>query len=268
MLNLQVQRVKKAWDAGDVTFETLIAQSIVLQEVQTRINDLSLEIDAARKDLNAILGLCPCTYLTLKDLEDIEPLNTCEIIDQIPELLAVRADIIALQAAYQAEERRLWQAVLAQFPSLVLGPNRARDNTGVNSWGYTLGMTLPILNANRGNIAIEKATRQRLHDEYQNRLNSGYSDIVKLLDQDVLLLKSLAYIDQSLEQLRPAAKNAEEAFRQGLIDAALYVDLYHTTINRYTERLAVLLAITEGRMSLQVLLGIPLSWKDANPCES
>ncbi len=268
VIQKQFERVKEAWDLGVISFETLTAQSIVMQDVQSRFNALAVEIDASRKDLNALLGLCPNIHLALQDLEEMLPLNTCEIVDLIPELLPIRADLIALRAGYQAGERRLWQAVLAQFPSFILGPTRARDNTDVNSWGYTLGVTLPIFNANRGNIAIETATRQRLYDEYQTRLNNGYSDIVKLLSQDALLMKSLASIDENLEQLRPAAKNAEEAFRQGLIDAALYVDLYHTMINQYAERLNILLTIVEGRISLQTLLGLPLFWKDAELCES
>ena len=46
---------------------------------------------------------------------------------------------------------------------------------------WALRLSLPIFNRNRGNIAIEQATRKKLQDDYQNRLNIADADVRKLL---------------------------------------------------------------------------------------
>lgn len=50
-------------------------------------------------------------------------------------------------------------AVLAQFPALNVGLTRARDTSGLYTVGFGLSLSPPIFNRNRGNIAIEDATR-------------------------------------------------------------------------------------------------------------
>ena len=102
-----------------------------------------------------------------------------------------RPDLQALQAGYRSQEEKFRGAVLAQFPALNVGLTRARDTSGLYSVGFGLTLSLPVFNRNRGNIAIEDATRKKLYDEYQNRLNGAYSEIALALENLPLLRSQL-----------------------------------------------------------------------------
>ncbi|MDE3016944.1 MAG: TolC family protein, partial [Pseudomonadota bacterium] len=128
------------------------------------------------RDLNALLGLAPDTKLQLVDsaLPEFDMMMLPAIRDDLPKR---RPDLLALEEGYAAQDEHYWQAILAQFPLVNASVNRARDNTGINSRGFSLTINLPLFNGNQGAIAVEKATRQKLHDEYQIRLNQAYAEI-------------------------------------------------------------------------------------------
>ena len=71
-------------------------------------------------------------------------------------------------------------AILAQFPALTLGFNTARDTSAVYTKGFSIGISLPLFDRNRGNIAIERATRLQLKDAYAERLLNARSDVQRL----------------------------------------------------------------------------------------
>jgi outer membrane protein TolC len=88
-----------------------------------------------------------------------------------------RLDLLALERGYQSEEETLRAAVLAQFPKIGLSFMKASDTTNVHTAGFGVTIDLPIFDRNQGNVAIEKATRQKLFDEYNNRIFEAKSDI-------------------------------------------------------------------------------------------
>ena len=59
---------------------------------------------------------------------------------------------------------------------------------------------MPIFNRNQGKIAIEKATRKRLFDEYAARLFEAVSRIYKLTERLSFDLKKLDFINKSIEE--------------------------------------------------------------------
>lgn len=87
---------------------------------------------------------------------------------------------------------------MSQFPSLTVGFDRQRDTSNVYTSGFQINLSLPIFNRNRGNIAIEQSTRQRLRDEYQNRLNQAIADVAHLRADDAILSRQLEQTEAAL----------------------------------------------------------------------
>ncbi|TAM98645.1 MAG: TolC family protein, partial [Rhodanobacteraceae bacterium] len=99
----------------------------------------------------------------------------------LTEMTGRRPDLLALQAGYASQQEKLRAAILAQFPAITVGFVKARDNSNISSAGFSISLSLPLFDGNRGNIAIERATRQQLHDEYSTRLLTDRNDIQRLL---------------------------------------------------------------------------------------
>jgi hypothetical protein len=68
-------------------------------------------------------------------------------------------------------------------PKLNVGANYARDTTGVYALTPGVTISLPTFDRNQGNIAIEQASRQLLHEEYQARLNTVYGAADRLVSE-------------------------------------------------------------------------------------
>ena len=146
-------------------------------------------------------------------------------------------------------------SILAQFPVLNVGLTRARDTSGLYTQGVGMTLSLPVFNGNRGNIAIEQATRQKLHDEYQLRLNSTTNEITRILQDQQLLEAQLYNTKQGEAAMGVASDNAQHAFALGNIDSLIYTSLRNARLAKQAEAILIKQTILEQRVALLTLLG-------------
>ncbi|MBW8078682.1 MAG: hypothetical protein GJU76_11540 [Gallionella sp.] len=144
---------------------------------------------------------------------------------------------------------------MAQFLALNIGFNRARDNFATYTQGIGISMSLPVFNGNRGNVAIEQATRQKLHDEYQLRINTAVSEIARILQDQQLLEQQLHNAEVGVTALDLAANNAQAAFDSGSIDSLAYNNLRTASLAKQAEAILIRQNLLEQRVALLTLLG-------------
>lgn len=255
LLFSRYQRTQHALAQGNLTVDAANADLAALQTLDTAINDLARQNATNRHDLNALLGLAPDMRLHLVGEVQLPPLDEAGLKPAMAQIGARRPDLLALQAGYESQEQRFRQAVLAQFPALNIGLTRARDTSGLYTQGFGITLSLPIFNRNRGNIAIEQATRQRLHDEYQMRINSAAADIVRILEDQKLLEKQLQNVESGVDVLALAAANAEAAFDEGNIDSLAYTNLRTAWLAKQAEAITLKQTLLEQRVALLALIG-------------
>jgi outer membrane protein TolC len=166
-----------------------------------------------------------------------------------------RPDLLALAAGYEAEEQKLRQSIIEQFPKLNIGPNYTNDTTPVYTVGPTLTIGLPIFDRNQGNVAIERATRQGLHDEYQARLDAAYGAADRLITEVNLIEAQYRASLTSIRRLRDAAEVADRAYAAGNLDERSYVDLHAAFLAKEIESLKLEQTLLEQRIVLQTLIG-------------
>lgn len=248
-------RLQEALNTGDVTLDTVSADLVELQSIGTQINELARRVRSGRQDLNALLGLAPGTRLHLTGGIQLPDLDESVILQRMTQLGRRRPDLLALQAGYESQEQRFRQAVLAQFPAFNLGLTRARDTSGLYTRGLGITLSLPIFNRNRGNIAIEKATRQRLHDEYQMRLNAAYEDTARILEDQVLLKQQGRDIASGVDTLARTVSAAETTFAAKDMDELVYTQIRTAWLAKRAEAILIDQTLLEQRVMLQALVG-------------
>ena len=256
------QREKTALDHGDLTLSKVALSADALQDVDQQIGDTERHIAQNRHALNALLGLRPSTRLQLVGPATLPALDLKTIREHMPELAKRRPDLLALRAGYDAQDKQVREAILAQFPSITFGPLKAGDNTGVIYYGYSLSISLPIFNGNRGNIAIARATRQRLHDAFQLRLNAAYSQVAQLLTDQSLLEQQLQSLTRDLTGLSALADNANAALANGDISLTEFSRLTQAQTTKQVALNAVEEKMLEERIALQTLVGSDLPEKE------
>jgi outer membrane protein TolC len=203
--------------------------------------------------------------LHLTATEETAPLDDVTLDAALAKLAQRRPDLIALQAGYEAQEQKYRAAILSQFPGLSVGFVRARDTSNIYTSGLQINLSLPIFNRNQGNVAIERATRQRLRDEYQTRLNSAYADVAQLRADDAILSRQLTQTEAALPDVDLAARHAAEAFAGHNIMLGAYTDAQSAALTKRIDVATVRESLAEQRVALQALLGsaIPDAFQSA-----
>jgi outer membrane protein TolC len=249
------RRNEQALAVGNVTIDAVGADLIALQDVERRLNELERSQLQNRASLNALLGMAADTRLSLVGEPHAVAFDAAGLRASLEQRLRNRPDLQALQAGYRSQEEKFRGAVLAQFPALNVGLTRARDTSGLYTLGFGLSLNLPIFNGNRGNIAIEVASRKRLFDEYQDRLSSAYSEITTALENLPLLQNQLQRTRHGMAELDTVAQRAGAAYQAGNLAASDYVRLQTALLSKQTEAINLQEALVEQQIALETLLG-------------
>ena len=249
----------KALVEKDLDLNTTAVNTIIFKETTKQVIDLKRAIAQDRSALNQMLGLSPGTSLRLVDSLILPHLSTQQINSQLQQLSHIRPDLLALQKGYEAQDYRLREAILGQFPAINFGYTRLRDNGAVIYNGFDLSVSLPIFNRNQGNVAIAKATRQQLYDEYQNRLNSAFSDVHQLTQDLDFLNNQIPVLSSSVGVLTQLSDSAKSAHQREDMDLVAYAQFKINEIDKKIELAKTKQLWLEQAINLSMLIGEPLS---------
>jgi cobalt-zinc-cadmium efflux system outer membrane protein len=242
---------------GDITLDVNGTDLTALLDTLSQINQLEQTMNQTRHDLNLLLGLQPGVKLTLAPLPIYAALSAETLGTHLTSLSQRRPDLLALQAGYASQEAQVRAAILAQFPSLGISVNRARDTSDVETVGLGVALSLPLFSGNRGNIAIERATRDQLREEYEARLAQTAMDIDRLRDLQDIIQRQQSRLDVYLPRLKRLVERASKAYARGDIDALTFLNMESTWVNKRLEQISLIQAGWENRIALEALLAMP-----------
>ncbi len=260
MRSLYADRFKKSRRAlaeGNVTMDNNGIDLTALLDSLSQLSQLEQTHNQTRHALGLLLGLQSNIEFAIAELPPEKNLDTVLLRRQLKRLPELRPDLLALKAGYQAQESRIRAAILAQFPSFNLGVSRARDTGNVYTNGFNIGLSLPLFNGNKGVIAVERATREQLYQEYQVRRAQADDDIARLLDLQTIISRQRDSLMQYLPTLESIVMRARKAYQRGDLNALTFLSLESTWLNKRLEAISLLQNQWEIQISFQVLLALP-----------
>jgi outer membrane protein TolC len=116
-------------------------------------------------------------------------------------------------------------------------------------------LELPIFDRNQGNIAIERATRQQLHDEFRSRLAAAQSEAGALVDDLSLTRRQLPPLRARVSEARRIGSRADAALAAGNLTERAYVDFISARLARQQELLALEQSLRQQLIALDALIG-------------
>jgi len=256
--------VQMALQGGNLTYDTASAGLNAGADVRKRLGDTAVQLHQAESDLHVLLGLVTSAPIELVGSADPAQPTAAQIGQALADLPARRPDLLALQAGYAAQDAALRGAILAQFPALTLGFNTARDTSAIYTKGFSIGINLPLFNRNRGNIAIERATRIQLKDAYAERVLTARSDVQRLQADLATLDRQRVQLVAHVRQLDAARRSAEQAWREQLLDWPTYLAIRSNVLSADLDLLDFRQQQAKATIALQALLGntaIPVARK-------
>jgi len=260
----RARRARRALAEGNATLDAVSADLVAVQEAGRQIDELERRLERNRLGLDLLLGLEPGTRLDLVGGATLPPLDAARVRALLKDLAQRRPDLLALRAGYESQELRTREAVLSQFPALNVGLNRARDTSDVYTLGIGITLSLPIFDGNRGNIAIARATRRSLHDQYAQRLAAAEAEVHGILESQRLLERQLQAVQASLAELGRTAASADAAYRAGNLSEFPYANLRASLLAKRVEDVTLRQRILEQRVALATLVGGDLPMNGSN----
>ena len=247
--------VRQAFKDGNVTLNTSGADLAALAGMDRQIAELNRQRLKTHYELTRLLGVAPDVALPLVGDVMLPHMDKSRIDAMLSELAYRRPDMLALKAGYEAQDLKYREAIIRQFPAISISIARASDTSNVETIGPSIALSLPILNHHEGKVAVEKATRKRLYDEFENRLAGARSAISEILKDQRLLKTQLEAVQASKQSLEDAVNAAEKAYAAGDMDEMIYVTLNSRLLDKTLEQIRLEQAVVGQRIALQTLLG-------------
>lgn len=207
-------RTLRAVGRGDLSAGDLEARRLSAADLADRARVAERELQAARLDLRAVLGLSPTVEIAVADAAPAlrPPPASAPLVERA---YTQRLDLAALRAGYDSQDASLRLALLQQYPRLNLSLNAARDTGSVRTSGLAVAFELPLWNRNRGVIAIQDATRERLRTEYEGRLFATRAAIASLSAAYEIGVRQRDELAVQIRQLRDTVSGFERASARG-----------------------------------------------------
>ena len=224
--------VQKAVSDGLMTASDLSSVQAANSSVNERLLALEKQAEQQRLKLLRLIGLPADSQIRLKRGV---PLPWRVVLPSTRTMLEGlqqrRLDLLALRQGYASQEAAVRASVLEQFPRITIGPTISRDTDNVRTIGFGLSIELPIFNRHQGKIAIERATRKRLYDEYMNRVFEARSDIEQIVSGIHFLNKQIAAAQLAEAELKKLVENYRKALEAHQANALVYYRTWTDLIN-------------------------------------
>ncbi|WP_175152817.1 TolC family protein [Paraburkholderia ultramafica] len=249
-------RMQQALARGDVTRDIAVQSDTAYRDSLQQLDTLGQDHLRAQQELAALLDLPPGTRLILAAPPEPYDVPPDAVRDALANLGQRRPDLLALRAGYAEQDERYRAALLGQFPRLDIGVTRGRDTSAIYTSGIAVTVTLPLFNGNRGNIAVEKATRESLYEEYTQRLKEAHAAVDNIVANMNLLDDQLRNARSLEASLDGAMRQARSAHARGDATLPTLMDLESRRLNQRIATTKLANAVLQQQVELCTLIGI------------
>ena len=248
--------MRKALEAHEKTVLDLAAVEASSQDSRATMLSLEQDFEHQRLGLNKILGVEPETKVRLRaGLMLPTHLDPPDERDLLANIESRRLDLLGLRKGYESQDAIVRAAILAQFPKMSAAFVRASDTTNVHTDGFNITIDVPIFDRNQGAIATERATRQRLLDEYNQRLFEARSDIAVAIADIRALDRQVAAAQEALPMLERLVDSAEKAREQGNADVLSYYTARNNLLQKRIQLIKLQEQLLEANTALETASG-------------
>ncbi len=248
--------VRKAVQNGNMTLIDSSAARAALERVHLSVLGIAQNVAQERFALLDAIGLDPDRPIRLRQDIELPQVSRIPPRDVLMDgLVQRRLDLMALETGYRSQEERVRAAVLGQFPSISTSLSQARDTGNVVTRGFSITIGLPFFDRNQGRIAIERATREQLFDEYAARLFGAHSDIAKLRADIEAIAGQVKATEAYIPIQEKLVQTYHRALLQGNADALTYYNARDASIATQISLIDLQLQLIDRFIALEIASG-------------
>jgi len=255
-LQQSTDAMRKAVDSHEKTVLDLAAVESASQDSRATMLALEQEFEKQRLGLNKILGAEPEANVALRESLSLPTrLTPPAEQDLFDNLESHRLDLLGLRQGMESQDATVRAAILAQFPKMSVAIVKASDTTNVHTTGFAVAVDVPIFDRNQGVIATERATRQRLLDEYNQRLFEARSEIAIAIADIRSLDRQIAAAEEALPLLEKLVDSAQTAIEQRNADVLSYYTARSNLLQKRIQLIKLQEQLLEAHTALEIASG-------------
>lgn len=249
------KQLRQGFDAGDVTADQLGVQLAARESVRANLVGLEQAGIESRTRLLGLLGRPETEDLVIETpvVSTQESLPLASTL--VPTCLERRLDLEALRRGYDAQEARLRQAVLEQFPNVSVGLVRQRNESRLKFLGGFVTVGLPIFDRNQAGVALAEATRARLRAEYEARVADIRNTVAGALDLLALAYRRLRRVTAALAPLTELEGDEADSAQSGDVDWLTYETIRLALLDQRLQQASLLQLVAETQIALGTACG-------------
>lgn len=251
-----VKLIQRALALGQKTTSDLTLATSAWTQAQLDRLTFEQQRNADRTALNLALGQPADTPLRLKsgaaDFAAAASPPASLLLDGLEQR---RLDLVALRLGYESEEATLRAAVKAQFPKIGLSFAKANDTSDVRTRSFGVTLDLPLFDRNQGQIAIGRATRRQLFDEYVARVAEARAEVSQALADLAGTRVQVQAVSESLPTLEQLVAAQKKAFQGGNVDVLTYREARGALATRRIELNRLQQSLVELEIALEIATG-------------
>lgn len=255
-LQQSTDTMRKATEAHEKTVLDLAAVESASQDSRATMLALEQEFAKQRLGLNKILGVEPEIKVALLAglvlPSRMAPPAEHELFDNLE---SQRLDLLGLRQGLESQDATVRAAILAQFPKMSVAIVPATDTGNVHTTGFNVTVDVPIFDRNQGVIATERATRQRLRDEYNQRAFEARSDIATAIADIRSLDRQIAAAEEALPLLEKLVESAQAAIEQRNADVLSYYTARSNLLQKRIQLIKLQEQLLEAHTALEIASG-------------
>ncbi len=257
-----------AAERGDLKADEVEIRRIAASDATARALAAQRDADAARQQLNQLLGLKPDEQLVLADTAPLTLWIAPDSEALFAQARKMRLDLQALAKGYDAQQIAVQRAVFGQYPRLGITLNRARDTSHVHTFGPAITLDLPIFGRGPATVTAAKLGRERLRAEYAARLFQTRADIAAIITALARDERARRNTASQLPALDAIAARFEAAAARGDVSAPVAEAARAAAVDKRLAWLALDQSCAEQRLALALAVGEPLADPSASTLTS
>lgn len=233
---------------GEAPAFELTQARLALNRAKLAQHDAERQVATGREQLAGAVGVSPEALDAVRlDFSAFENFASVPASTARRRALTHRNDLLALLGDYSVSEALLRLEITKQYPDIKLSPQDQYDHSG-NRWGVGIQIELPILNQNRGPIAVAEAKRKTAAERFEARQAAVITEVGSALAAYQTMTAKAA----TARKLADEAAHATETTKQ-MVDAGESVPLEF--VRRKIEASASNLALLAARIEAQTAAG-------------
>jgi len=256
-LSRDLELIGKAASLGEQTAVELAAAESSARQVQLEIDTTQQDREQARLLLNRDLGFPPDVRIPIQKEPALSAWpKVATSADFFAGIDNRRPDLLALKMGYESQEAKLRATILSQFPDIGIQLNHAGDADNIITTGLSVTISFPIFDHAQGRIAIERATRGKLHDAYMARIFDTRANLAAIMEKIASARKRIATARQSVAAQKRLVKTYRTALDQGNADILSYYQARNELLAKRLALLGLRASLTDLGVALETTAGV------------